>query len=295
MTWLVTGAAGQLGLAIQKNLSSRDIPFIPLNSHELDITNHDATKGVFERISPTVVVNCAAWTDVDGAETNIEKAHSINALGPKYLALAARNAEAKLVHISTDYVFSGQRNEPWLEDGNPNPTTIYGKSKLFGENSVLDLYAEASYIVRTAWLYSAGRKNFARTMSNLAMLGDDEVRVVEDQIGQPTSANDLAKHIVDLVLSESTFDVYHGTNSGATSWFGFAQEIFRLLGADVSRVIPIRSDQLVRAASRPPYSVLGHGNWIKNGLPEMRDWKSALIDEIPLIIEFTEREMKLCE
>jgi len=293
MTWLITGAAGQLGLAIQKNLSSREIPFIPFNSHELNITNHNAIKDVFERISPTVVVNCAAWTDVDGAETNIEKALNINALGPQYLALTARDVGAKLVHISTDYVFSGERNEPWPEDGNPNPTTIYGKSKLFGENSILDLYPEASYIVRTAWLYSAGRKNFARTMSNLAMLGDGEVKVVEDQIGQPTSANDLAKHIVDLVLSESIFDIYHGTNSGATSWFGFAQEIFRLLGADVSRVISTTSDQLVRAAIRPRYSVLGHDNWIKNGLPEMRDWQSALIEEIPLIIELTEQEMKL--
>ena len=284
MTWLITGAAGQLGLAIQRDLSSRRIPFIAASSKQLDVTNQCSVEETLSEIIPTVVINCAAWTDVNGAEVNQELAHQINALGPKYLAVASKRISAKLVQISTDYVFSGDKNTPWPESAETNPVSKYGLSKRDGEIFVRELYPEGSYVVRTAWLYSANGKNFAKTMLNSALRDDDEVRVVNDQLGQPTSANDLAQQIINLALSESNDGIYHGTNSGQATWYEFAQNIFELAGANVERVIPVSSVEFPSLATRPSYSVLGHDNWSNTKMSEMRDWRLALADEIPELL-----------
>jgi len=290
MTWLITGASGQLGRAMQRKLSHLQIPFVATDSNELDITRPSSVEQLFLKIAPTVVVNCAAWTDVDRAQENQDQAFCINALGPKNLAISAKKIGAKLIHFSTDYVFSGEIETPWSENADRNPLSIYGLSKLNGELFIEDLYSHGTYIVRTAWLYSDSGRNFAKTMISLALADNSQVKVVNDQFGQPTSANDLAQQSVNLVLSESDFGPYHGTNSGQATWFDFAHEIFRLLCEDTSRVIPVSSNEVSWPAKRPKYSVLGHDKWEDTGITKMRDWRLALADEIPKILFAMEQE-----
>ena len=289
MSWLITGSEGQLGKAMQLALSRSNIEFIPLNAKELDISNEAAIEESINKYRPKVILNAAAWTDVDGAENNKERVFDINANGPKYLAKSAKKYDATLVQISTDYVFSGPGNIPWAEDSTPKPISVYGHTKSAGESYVLEHYKERSYIVRTAWLYSAQGKNFVKTMTNLAINNDDEVRVVVDQIGQPTSAKDLVEQLIKMVCAEAPFGIYHGTNSGEVSWFDLAQEIFELSGAKVSRVIPVNSSEYTRPADRPQYSVLGHEKWKAAGLSTMRNWKIALEEAMPAVINQIER------
>ena len=292
MTWLITGASGQLGLAMQSELTRRDIHYFALNSKDLDITNLELVNKAVSEYEPTVVINCAAWTDVDGAETNEDLAFDVNAVGTKNLALASKYISAKFVHISTDYVFSGENTSPWQEDSVRNPSSVYGLSKRDGELFIEDIYPEGSYIIRTAWLYSPNGRNFAKTMAKLALSDAQEVRVVNDQFGQPTSAGDLAKQVVDLVIAEKGFGNYHGTNSGSATWFDFAQEIFTLAGEETSRLIPVSTSEFPRPAKRPKYSVLGHEKWRNSGLDEMREWKAALSDEMPGILSQLKKENK---
>jgi dTDP-4-dehydrorhamnose reductase len=290
MTWLITGGSGQLGLAFQAELALQGIDFVSVNSHELDITNQDLVEELVDSLMPEVIINSAAWTDVDGAETNESAAHAVNALGPRYLAIAASEATARLVQVSTDYVFSGEGTAPWGEGAQYNPQSVYGSTKSEGEKLVLGSHPSGSYVVRTAWLYSAQRKNFAKTMTKLALNGAGEVRVVNDQVGQPTFTDDLAKQIIDLVVSDSPVGIYHGTNSGQATWFEFAQEIFKLAGADVSRVVPVSSSEYPRPAKRPSYSVLGHDAWANTSVEPMRDWRIALAEAMPAIISAVKAE-----
>jgi len=290
MTWLITGASGQLGLAMQSELTARDLKFLALASKDLDITNLESVNRAFSENSPNVVVNCAAWTDVDGAETNKDLAFAVNASGAKNLALASKHIGATLAHISTDYVFSGDNNSPWQEDAERIPASVYGLSKRDGELFIEELYPEGSYIIRTAWLYSPNGKNFAKTMAKLALSDAQEVKVVNDQFGQPTSARNLAKQIVDLITSKKSFGVYHGTNSGSATWFDFAQEIFELVGKKKSRVIPVSTAEFPRPAKRPNFSILGHEQWRKSGLAEMPEWRSVLANEMPAILSQLKKE-----
>ena len=284
MEWLITGASGQLGLALQTELGARGINFVSVDSQELDVTDQSKVNALINSIKPSVIANAAAWTDVDGAETNQFGAHAVNALGSQNLALAAKEAGSKLVQVSTDYVFSGKATTPWGEDSDHNPQSVYGTTKSDGEKLVLGAYPMGSYVVRTAWLYSAERKNFAKTITKLALNGVGDVRVVNDQNGQPTFSGDLAKQIADLVLSNAPVGIYHGTNSGQATWFEFAQEIFKLLGADMGRVVPVSSSEYSRPAKRPSYSVLGHDAWAKTTVEPLRDWRIALAEAMPAII-----------
>ena len=277
-------------LQIKPLVSEEKDKYLALASKDLDITNPESVNKIFSENTPSVVVNCAAWTDVDGAEANKEMAFAVNAFGPKNLAVASKSAGAIFVHISTDYVFSGESDTPWPEDAVRNPTSVYGSSKRDGELFIEDLYPEGSYIIRTAWLYSPNGRNFAKTMAKLALSDAKEVRVVNDQLGQPTSARNLAKQIVDLVTAKKEFGIYHGTNSGSATWFSFAREIFALAGKEASRLIPISTSEFPRPAKRPKYSVLGHGNWEKSGLEEMPEWKSVLADEMPAILSQIKKE-----
>jgi dTDP-4-dehydrorhamnose reductase len=290
MKWLITGGSGQLGLAMQSELSSHGIDFVASNSNELDITKPVIVNQLVKFIKPAVIVNTAAWTDVDGAETNQSAAYSVNALGPQNLAIAASKIGARLVQVSTDYVFSGDSTKPWSENAAHNPQSVYGATKSEGEKFVQATLPTDSYVVRTAWLYSTAGKNFAKTMTNLALRNAGEVKVINDQFGQPTFVGDLAKQFVELVLSDAPTGIYHGTNSGQATWFEFAQEIFKLAGADVSRVMPVSSSEYPRPAKRPAYSVLGHDGWANTTLPVMRDWKIALAEAMPAIISTVETE-----
>lgn len=284
MTWLITGGSGQLGMALSEELDSRGLVFTAFGSKDLDITQGSIVRDLVSQVSPTVIINCAAWTDVDAAETNEALASKVNRDGAENMALAAKNCGANLIHVSTDYVFSGESETPWQVADEINPQSAYGRTKADGERRVLETYPENSKIVRTAWLYSPWGKNFAKTMTRLALNGDGQVRVVNDQAGQPTSATDLAKQLVELNLTSSPTGIYHGTNSGQATWFEFAQKIFKLSGADVSRVIPVSSNEYLRPAKRPSYSVLSHDSWAKTTIKPMRDWRIALADAMPAII-----------
>jgi dTDP-4-dehydrorhamnose reductase len=290
MTWLITGGSGQLGLALQTELNIQGINYVSTNTSQLDISNLLLVTKFVDSISPEVIINAAAWTDVDGAETNESAASEVNAIGPQNLAIAAKKVGARMVQVSTDYVFSGASTAPWGETVERNPQSVYGSTKSAGEKYVLGELPGASYVVRTAWLYSADRKNFAKTMTKLALSGAGEVRVVNDQVGQPTFATDLAKQIVKLVLSNGPDGIYHGTNSGQATWFEFAQEIFKLVGADASRVLPVSTSEFPRPAKRPSFSVLGHDNWAQTNVAPMRNWRNALADAIPAIISAVEAE-----
>jgi len=290
MTWLITGGSGKLGLSLQAELALQKIDFVSVNSHEMDVTNKSSVGKVFDLVRPHTVINAAAWTDVDGAETNKPEAHAVNALGPHNLAAAAISAGARLVQVSTDHVFSGPVTVPWDENAEHSPQSVYGLTKSAGEKFVLGLYPTGSYIVRTAWLYSADRKNFVKTMASLALNGASDVRVVNDQIGQPTFTSDLAKQIVSLVLSDSPMGIYHGTSSGQTTRFDFAKEIFRLCGADVSRVIPVPSSEYPTQAIRPSYSVLSHNAWANTKVQPIRNWQIALAEAMPSIISAVKLE-----
>jgi dTDP-4-dehydrorhamnose reductase len=290
MSWLITGGSGQLGIAASQELDKLGIAFDALSSKDLDITQSSTVSKAIKELSPTVIINCAAWTDVDGAESNEPQASRVNSDGAENIVLAAKRCGAKLMHVSTDYVFSGQGETPWQVEDRIDPQSAYGRTKADGENRVLGAYQENSSIIRTAWLYSPWGKNFAKTMTRLALIGESEVRVVNDQMGQPTSAIDLAKQLVELGLSSSPAGIYHGTNSGEATWFEFAKKIFELAGAGVSRVVPVSSSEYPRPAKRPSYSVLSHEAWVTTSVKPMRDWQIALEEAMPAIISAVKAE-----
>jgi dTDP-4-dehydrorhamnose reductase len=243
-----------------------------LGRTDLDITDLDAVQAA--AADHDVIVNAAAYTKVDDAESHEEEARAVNSLGAQNLAIAASANGAKLVQLSTDYVFDGAATAPYPEDEARDPISAYGRTKSEGE--VLALEAnEQTFIVRTAWLYGAAGPNFAKTMLRLAAT-HETVSVVDDQLGQPTWTADLAAQIVALLDADAPAGIYHATNSGQATWFDFAKETFRLAGLDESRVLPTTSGEFVRPAPRPSYSVLGHGAWDSVGLPAMRDWHEAL-------------------
>lgn len=275
MRYLVVGAQGMLGNDVVEVLNGRNV--VALGRAELDITDAQA---VMAAIQPgDVVINCAAYNRVDAAESEPESAHLVNEEGVRNLAIACREHGARLVTISTDYVFDAVSQTPHLESERKTPKSVYGQSKAAGENAAITEHPAGSYIVRTAWLYGAHGNNFAQTMLNLAT-EKDSWPVVDDQRGQPTWTRDLAEQIVRLVDSEAPAGIYHGTNSGETTWFGFAQAVLEEAGLDPARVTPTDSSQFVRPAPRPAYSVLSHGRWNAVGIPPMRPWREALHEAV---------------
>ena len=276
MRVLVTGSNGQLGTELVDLYAGRDgDEVLGVDLPNVDITNPESVAVAFASFSPDVVINCAAWTAVDAAEENEEAAFVVNADGPRILAEVCRDTGAWLLQISTDYVFSGDATEPYAEDAEPDPRSAYGRTKLAGERAVQQELPNAHYIMRTAWLYGHEGSNFVKTILRLEQ-ERETVDVVGDQIGQPTYAGDLAAQIVSLVDARPPAGIFHGTNSGEVSWHGFTQEIFRLIGADPGRVREVTSEQFVRPAPRPAYSVLGHEKWGSVGLLPMSQWRAAI-------------------
>jgi dTDP-4-dehydrorhamnose reductase len=281
--WLVAGASGMLGTDLVAALASRGEAVTGLDRAGLDVTDAASVTDAITRHRPDVVVNCAAWTAVDDAEASEEQALAVNAGGAARLAAGCAAAGARMVQVSTDYVFVGDAGRPYAEDDVPAPRTAYGRTKLAGERAVLDRLPESGYVVRTAWLYGAHGGNFVRTMIKL----QDQrpaVDVVDDQHGQPTWTADVAGQIIALVHAAAPPGVYHATSGGQTTWFGLAQEIFGLLGADPARVRPVPSSTLSRPAPRPAYSVLGHGAWARLGVPPIGEWRAALHRAFPELL-----------
>jgi dTDP-4-dehydrorhamnose reductase len=267
----------------------RGAAHIGLERTQCDITSPDSVREALYPVSPEVVVNCAAWTAVDAAEDHETDARLVNRDGSANVAVVCREIGSVLVHISTDYVFEGNSPTPLAEEASCRPITTYGQTKFEGELAVLNTHSGGTYVVRTAWLYSEHGHNFAKTMARKA-LNYASVSVVNDQYGQPTSAHDLASHIIDLAVSEAPFGIYHGTNSGQATWHDFACEIYSLLGRDSQLVRPVSSSEYPTKARRPAYSVLSHDRTIRNGLREMRDWKAALASSIARIAQSVKEE-----
>jgi dTDP-4-dehydrorhamnose reductase len=276
--WLVAGAGGMLGSDLLGALAGRDVA--GLVRAELDVTDPAAVEEALGRARPDVVVNAAGWTAVDAAEDHEAAAFAANAVGPANLARACARAGARLVHVSTDYVFAGDATAPYAEDAPVAPRSAYGRTKAAGEWAVRAEHPAGSYVVRTAWLYGARGGNFVKTM--LRLEGErDALDVVDDQRGQPTWSRDLAGRIVALVDAGPPPGIYHGTASGETTWYHLTRAIFELLGADPDRVRPTTTDRYPRPAPRPAYSVLGHDGWATVGIPPMRDWRAALTEAFP--------------
>jgi dTDP-4-dehydrorhamnose reductase len=281
--WLITGAGGLLGRELTEFLRSRnDEQAIALTSKSLDIRDREAVEDAVRGEAVDVVVNCAAWTDADEAETAEFEALKVNGYGVGNLAGACLAAGVRLIHVSSDYVFDGTAGTPYEENAFPRPCNAYGRTKLVGEHAVLATLPDTGYVVRTAWLYGRHGANFVQTMMELEGRRP-VVEVVDDQIGQPTWARDLARHIVALHRADAPAGVYHGTSEGQTTWYGLAREVFTLLGADPERVRPISSAQWNARAPRPSYSVLGHRRWTQAGLAALPHWKDALRGAFPAL------------
>ena len=273
--WLVTGAGGMLGQDLVTCLERDGETALALTRADLDITDQAAVTATVLGCRPDIVVNCAAWTAVDEAEAHEDEAFEVNGRGARLVAAACAAGGARLIHMSTDYVFPGDACRPYAEHDRCAPRTAYGRTKLAGERAVAELLPGSGYIVRTAWLYGAHGPNFVRTMIGLER-GGKVVDVVDDQHGQPTWAMDVAGHVIALARSGAPPGVYHATSSGETTWFGLAREIFRLLGADTARVRPVTSDAYPRPAPRPGYSVLGHDAWASAGIKPIPGWRPRL-------------------
>lgn len=284
MKLLVTGGKGQLSneikSIIEKGVAEIGKAPIDVNNYEakfidieeLDITKIDEVCEYVKNEKPDVIINCAAFTNVDGCETNKDAAFKVNALGARNLAIAAEKIGAKLVHVSTDYVFSGVGSEPLAEYNEAKPSSAYGTTKLLGENYVRE-FSSKYYIVRTAWLYGYIGNNFVYTMINLAK-NNDSIKVVDDQRGNPTSANDLAYHILKLIETEE-YGIYHCTGKGECSWYDFAKKIIELSG-ESCKVNPCTTDEFPRPAKRPEYSSLDNMMLRCTVGDEMRDWEVAI-------------------
>lgn len=278
---LVTGCNGQLGRAIRKEYANEKVSFINTDVVEgegitaLDITDISQVMELVKSEKPDVIINCAAHTNVDACETQWELAYKINAIGPRNLSIAASAVNAKIIHVSTDYVFEGNGERPYTEFDMPNPVSAYGKTKLEGEKFVQQ-FADKFFILRTAWLYGDG-KNFVKTMLRLAET-HDEVSVVCDQLGTPTSAVELAK-MIHYLEGTDNYGLFHATCEGNTNWASFAEEIFELAGKDV-KVNHVTSEQYAQmnpaSANRPAYSILDNYMLRLTCEYKMADWKDAL-------------------
>ncbi len=282
MKILVTGCNGQLGRAINKvyanEMESGEVVLVNTDfgidgTENLDITDINAVRAICEKEKPDVIINCSAYTNVNAAEENEEVAYKINAEGPKNLAIVSKELGIKLVHVSTDYVFNGTKTEPYVEEDTPQPLGAYGRTKFSGEEFVKE-FGDKYFIVRTAWLYGDG-KNFVKTMLGLAET-HEEVSVVGDQIGSPTSAMELARGIKELVPTEE-YGIYHGTCEGYCSWADFTEEIFKLAGKD-TKVKHITTAEYPTPAERPAYSVLDNKAFRERIGYTFADWKEAIAE-----------------
>lgn len=276
MRILLTGSNGQLGSEIV-SLSAGSHELIP-HDLDLDITDRSAVDSRVEDVRPDLVINAAAYTDVDGAESDSPTAYRVNALGPWNLALACQRAGCALMHVSTDFVFNGGTAEPYTEFDLPDPLSVYGRSKYAGELCVTRLL-DRFYICRTSWLYGASGSNFVKNIMR-AGIANDEVRVVSDQEGSPTNARDLAAKLLEIA-GTGAYGVYHVSNSGSCTWYEFTKMIFTLAGIPTP-VVPITTEELARPAPRPRYSVMRGLALELAGLEPMRPFDQALEDFIAL-------------
>ncbi|WP_432626460.1 dTDP-4-dehydrorhamnose reductase [Brotaphodocola sp.] len=273
MKVLVTGAKGQLGTDLMNELEKRGIESIGVDVQEMDITDREACMRVISESKADAVIHCAAYTAVDAAEDNVDLCRKINGEGTRNVALACQATGAKLMYISTDYVFDGQGTRPWEPDDSRSPLNVYGQTKYEGELAVEEL-VEKFFTVRIAWVFGVAGKNFIKTMLRLGK-ERGAVSVVDDQVGSPTYTYDLARLLVDMIQTDR-YGRYHATNEGFCSWYEFACEIFRQAGMDEVKVTPVSSDQFPVKAVRPANSRMSKAKLTENGFEPLPTWQDAL-------------------
>lgn len=285
---LFTGSTGQLGRSLELALSDARIPSVGFSRENLDLCDQLSVERAILDLTPEIVINCAAWTAVDDAEEHEESATRINRDAVGHLAKSCHQVGARLIHISTDYVFDGQADSPYSVTAATSPVSAYGRSKLAGEDLARDILGHNLTVVRTAWLYSEYGKNFAKTIGRKALNGEP-VRVVADQIGQPTSTHALSRLIIQLIESGSFPPMVHGTCGGSASWFDFACMIYDVAGAPRSLVSAVSSDEYPTRARRPSFSVLAH-DWKGSELIPIPDWQEIAQRDLPRVIDVLKRE-----
>ncbi len=269
----ILGADGMLGQSLVRHFRNSQIQ--AGGREDADVTNVESLR----RFIPegAIVINASAYTNVDDAEDNEGLAKAINADGAANVAQVVGEKKGRLIHISTDYIFDGQSSKPYVETSPGAPRSAYGRSKFQGEKAVQKVLPRSGIILRTAWLYGFPGKSFPRSILQ-ASRNQQTINVVSDQWGQPTWTSDVSQMIESLIERNIRCGVFHGTNSGKTSWSKFAKAVFELAGLDPSRVKEIAAKELPRKAQRPTYSVLSHGSWLANDLPAPRPWQDALYD-----------------
>ncbi|MDP4096518.1 dTDP-4-dehydrorhamnose reductase [Paenibacillus sp. P96] len=280
MKVLVTGAGGQLGKDVVRVLTEKGHDVLACDRNTLDITNLEQSIQVIQNYTPDVVMHCAAYTAVDAAETDVDNAYRVNAAGSRNMALAAEKVGAKLIYVSTDYVFDGSSSDPYQEYDNTNPKSVYGKSKRAGEVLVQTL-SSRYFIVRTSWVYGLHGHNFVKTMLKL---GQEKpiLKVVDDQKGSPTYTVDLARFLLELMMTEK-YGIYHASGSGSCTWYEFTKAIFEEAGQILqlsinTELLPCSTEEFPRPAPRPVNSVMDHLFIRVNDLTDFRPWREALRD-----------------
>ena len=279
---LLLGGSGILGSEVLTQMQRENFDYLSPPSAELDIRNKDQITKFISEFKPAWIVNCAAWTNVDGAESSFEEARQLNAIAVENLGIAANLFDCKVIHISTDYVFDGESSEPYRENSQVHPLNRYGESKLQGEKALLAVLPSA-YVVRTSWLYGISGKNFVKTIAGKAIRGE-EAQVVDDQIGSPTSSRDLANGILSILRNQPEPGIYNYSNRGSCTWFELAREIYVVLGADRELVHPIASASLSFSARRPKFSLLSKEKWESARLSTVPNWEDSLQLMMPEII-----------
>jgi len=273
---VILGGNGQLGSILSLELAGLNFEVTALSKDFLNITDPEAVYSSMSQIEPDLVVNCAAWTDVNLAERFPTEAKLVNAESLRGITRACLELGIKLIHISTDHVFSGMEDLPYKVDAKRAPVNKYGESKMAGEIIIEDSTLKNYWIVRTSWLYGNSNNDFISKILRKYRANQEPIPVVNDQIGHPTFVNDLVKKIIDLINTEPEFGTYHASNSGTASWFEFAQEAIRLLELDTNRIIPIKYSELKLSLRRPDSVELDFSKWATVGLRPMRKWSLAL-------------------
>jgi dTDP-4-dehydrorhamnose reductase len=284
---LLIGGSGQLGKSLLGLSSSNAIELISPTSKVLNVSNFQSVSDFINEVEPECIINASAWTDVQGAERDISGAMTLNATAVEHLTQICKRIGASLVHISTDYVFDGEKGAPYLENDPVHPLNTYGKSKLAGEETVAASELEKYFIIRTSWLYSRYGKNFVKTIAQRA-LSNERCSITDDQFGSPTFAGDLASAILALVQNPPSSGIYHYSNSGTASWFEFGCQIYSELGIDQSFVAPRSTES--SELPRPRFSTLDLSKWAKENLSNIYSWQESLHRELPSIVAAIEKE-----
>jgi dTDP-4-dehydrorhamnose reductase len=280
---LLLGASGLLGSEVLRQLHSNNENFIAPTSIDLDIRDKAKLKELILDFKPNWIINCVAWTNVEGAEDSYQAALDLNEGAVRNIAESCKETDCRIIHISTDYVFDGTSPHQYGEGAKVNPLNKYGESKMRGEKVLQALSPSNSYIIRTSWLYGVQGKNFVKTIAEKA-LNNSPVRVVSDQLGSPTSARDLASAIFSVIDRNPKFGIYHFSNNGHCSWYDLATAIYDGVGSDSELVEAVTTDSLNFKAKRPQFSVFDKKKWASEGLSEIQYWKTSLFDLLPEIV-----------